>query len=825
MWFKKKKKPVEALAQQELTAPILEPLPVLPEEPAELPEVALEDILNEFGGDPATEEAPEAETAEAEPAAGEADEEPADAELVTEASAEAEPVANETVAMEPLSEEPQEAEPMTDETAVPEAVNDETIVMEPVGDETAVMESVGDESVVMEPVGDETVVMEPVGDETVVMEPVGDETVVMEPVTGDTVVMEPIGGETDDLGDTVRFAPVTGDTIVMEPMGNAAPETDPLGDTVRFAPVTDDTQRAEPFGDGWEPEYEQPIGEYVPPQPISFRPKSRLRELKRKLVAGPERRYYELSERGFGRLQLAIFVSLVVAVLTAGATVFFAFDWIAPERLKLVKFLQLFGMLICTLMGTFELMSGVEDLFKGRFSLNSLLVFSFLACIADGVFCLRDPQRIPCCAAFSVQMTMSLWSAYHRRRTEIGQMDTMRKATRLDSVIECPEYYEGVTGFRRGEGQVEHFMDHYQERSFVDKGTSLYALIALCISVSGAVVVGVLQRSVPLGLQVLATALMASVPGTFFVSTSRPMAILEKRLHKLGTVLCGWKAIDRLNQKAVFPLSHEDLFPATYCSLNGVKFYGDRDPDQVVAYATAVISADGGGLTPLFEQLLASRQGLHHRVENLRLYGGGGIGGEVCGEPVLVGVLEFLKAMGVEVPDGTMVDRAVYVAVDGTLSGVFAVTYEKSRASATGLETLCSYKNLSPVMVTNDFMLTDGFIQDCFDVNTRRMVFPEFNERNRLASVPLSQDAPGLALVTEDGLASFAFAVTGARAVRTASRLGFWVHLLGGVLGMASVITLAVLGATHLLTPVNMLLFQLIWIVPGLLITEWTRSV
>ena len=60
MWFKKKKKPVEALAQQELTAPILEePLPVLPEEPAELPEVALEDILNEFGGESIAEEAME----------------------------------------------------------------------------------------------------------------------------------------------------------------------------------------------------------------------------------------------------------------------------------------------------------------------------------------------------------------------------------------------------------------------------------------------------------------------------------------------------------------------------------------------------------------------------------------------------------------------------------------------------------------------------------------------------------------------------------------------------------------------------------------------
>jgi len=27
----------------------------------------------------------------------------------------------------------------------------------------------------------------------------------------------------------------------------------------------------------------------------------------------------------------------------------------------------------------------------------------------------------------------------------------------------------------------------------------------------------------------------------------------------------------------------------------------------------------------------------------------------------------------------------------------------------------------------------------------------------------------------------------------------------------------------HLLTPVNMLLYQLVWMLPGLMITEWTR--
>jgi hypothetical protein len=36
---------------------------------------------------------------------------------------------------------------------------------------------------------------------------------------------------------------------------------------------------------------------------------------------------------------------------------------------------------------------------------------------------------------------------------------------------------------------------------------------------------------------------------------------------------------------------------------------------------------------------------------------------------------------------------------------------------------------------------------------------------------------------------------------------------------------LAILGNTELLTPANILLYQLVWMIPGLLITEWTRTV
>ena len=664
-------------------------------------------------------------------------------------------------------------------------------------------------------------------DEDMKILPEGSEAVPAAPISGDTMAFTPI------TEDTMTYTPVSGDTMAVELPEqlrtdlpeNGEPAQNFSGDTVRFDPITDEqaARAREPYSEGWEPQYEQPIGEYIPPQPILFHPRSRLRELKRKLVAGPERRYYELSERGFTRMQFAIFFCLLVSVFSAGATVFFQLGMLA-ERVKLVAFLQLFGMLIAALLGTNQLIEGVADLFQKRFSLNSLLVLSFFACIADGVFGLKA-ERIPCCAAFSLQMTMSLWSSYQKLNTEMGQMDTMRKATHLDSIVAAEDYHEGTLGLLRGEGQVEDFMENYNERTAMEKATSIYAIIASLVSIAGGVAAGVLSSSVEFGVQVLATSLLVSVPATYFIAESRPMAILEKRLHKLGTVLCGWSRTAKLAEPVVFPLTHEDLFPAGCIMLNGVKFYGTRDPDQVVAYATAVITADGGGLTPLFDNLLTSRNGRIYEVENMRLYGGGGIGGEVCGEPVLVGMQDFLKSMGVEIPEGTMVNNAVYVAIDGELCGLFAVTTTKTREATQGLSTLCGYRGLRPILVTGDFMLTEDFIHDTFGVNIRRLEMPDFALRAELAAKKPDEDAPALALTTHDGLAGFAFAVTGARSLRTASTLGTVVHMVGGGLGIAMVLVLAILGATGVLIPVNMLLYQLIWMIPGLLITEWTRAI
>lgn len=222
-----------------------------------------------------------------------------------------------------------------------------------------------------------------------------------------------------------------------------------------------------------------------------------------------------------------------------------------------------------------------------------------------------------------------------------------------------------------------------------------------------------------MGIQILSTSLLVAVPASFFLSITRPTAVLEQRLHMVGTVLCGWQGVKGLRNKAIFPLTDTDLFPQGCTKLNGVKFYGSRNPDEVVSCTTSLICQAGGGLVPVFQQLLTSRNGSLQTVESFRNYGGGGIGGMVCGEPVLMGDMAFLQDMGVKIPEGTMVSQAVYAAIDGELCAVYAISYAKMRSSAAGLVTLSSYRRVTPVMVGNDFMLTEEFIRTKFGIKTQ----------------------------------------------------------------------------------------------------------
>ena len=609
------------------------------------------------------------------------------------------------------------------------------------------------------------------------------------------------------------------DTQEFDPVEEVPPEALPTDEPTIVIDLPEESEAPKPAAA--EPAFE--VEEEFIPAPIVFTPRSRLKELKKQLVAGPERRYYELSEMGVGRLQAAILLNLLVVLICGGVTALFALELVPENRMKLVVFSQVLAMLISALLGCNLMLDSLGDLFRGRFTVNTLLTLTFAACLADSVFCLQE-LRVPCCAAFSLEMTMALWARLQKHNTEMAQMDTMRKAVRLHGIVRVENYYEGKDGLLRKEGEVSDFMDTYSKMPSPEVVQSIYAVLSLLICIGISIFAGMLH-GISMGAQILSTSLLVAVPASFFVSISRPMAILEARLHMVGTVLCGWEGVKDLCGKAVFPISDLDLFPQGSTKLNGVKFYGSRNPDEVVSYTASVIHIAGGGLVPVFDQLLGSRSGALYPVQHYRNYGDGGIGGEVDGLPVLVGTMAFLQDMGVEIPEGTMVNQAVYAAVDGELCAVYAISYAKMRSAAAGLVTLCGYRKLKPLKLSGDFMLTESFLRAKFNVKTNRIAFPDRDTCQKLQQHPIDPDEPVLALTTREELVSAAYAITGARALRQATKLGVIIHLIGGTLGLIIMLVLGYLGSTELLTPANILLYQLIWAVPGLLMTEWTRIV
>lgn len=619
--------------------------------------------------------------------------------------------------------------------------------------------------------------------------------------------------ESDDLADTIRLDKPLQSKAEEAPIAQLPPE--------QPTPEEPEAPPQEPDPD-WEPELPPPAPEYTPPQPILFQPNARRKELKKKLVAGPEKRYYRLSELGTGRLQVLLILSAIVAMLCIGSTVLYHLGMVQDNRMKLMVFGQCLAMLFSALFGSFQLIEGVSDLVRKRFSLNTLLVFSFLICCVDGAMCLQTP-RVPCCAPFSLQVFFSLLDTLYRRRTELSQMDTLRRATDLTAIRTGNEKVDGYQVMLRTQGQLEDFWEQYPRPGKAEKLLRFYSLCSLIAAVAVGIVAGILH-GVQVGFQVAAVTVLAATPATFFISHSRPADILEKRFKRTGTLICGWEGMNAASGKVIYPLSHADLFPAGTVKMNGVKYFGTRDPDEVVAYGTALITASQSGLAPLFTQILDSRNCYHLSATQLAFHDGG-ITGDVRGEAVTVGSLSFLREQGIEIPDNLKVTNAVCVAVGQTLCGLFAISYEKTHYAANGLHSLCGYPRLIPTVADGDFLLNAAFMKARFGVNPKRLRIADAQTRQAIAALEPDTLSPAVVLATQDNLSALAYGVTGARSLHRSCYLGLAIHMAGGILGIGIMLALTLLGATWLLTPMHILLYQLIWCVPGLLATEWTRLI
>ncbi len=531
-------------------------------------------------------------------------------------------------------------------------------------------------------------------------------------------------------------------------------------------------------------------------------------------------RHYR-SRSAYTRLR-AIFLTLLtlaaVFLTLAPRLPVAAFEALATG--KAVPTVLLVLMCLCAAASIDIILRAVQQLLTLKFGLELLLAVSFVVCVIDTVAAMLAP-RIPYCAVVCVGFLFCAWSEY---LTCVGSIRALK------IVCDGDEHYavklaRGALGsldcaYKTVE-ETPDYVDALEEPARDAAVMRLYVPLALAMAFVFSVVSSV-RAGTPL-VQMLSACLCAALPVCGFICYSRPFAQISRRLARAGAALCGWSSAKILGGDIGEIVTDSDLYPAGSVSINGVKVYHDYRLETMLLYAATAISRSGSSLAPLFEKL-AEEQGVRlAEVGSFKSYEGGGVGAEIRGDIVLVGSLGFLHLMGVRPPQGTNIRQAVYVAVNGVVAGVIAINYNPSTPVISALQSSVGRRGVSIVGATRDFLISPAMLHAKFRIPTARAEFPPVAERYRLSELTGKDSLETAAVLSRGSILPYSEAIAGARSLKSVVTAGLAVDLFGGLFGLIVVFFLGFGGAIATASAVNLLLFVLIWTVPGLLITMWAK--
>lgn len=467
---------------------------------------------------------------------------------------------------------------------------------------------------------------------------------------------------------------------------------------------------------------------------------------------------------------------------------------------------------------------GLVRLCLGKPGMDSLLGFAVLAAGADALTVVNLAPRegqLPYCGVVSVALAFALRGLYLKRRGARLSCKVAASAQEPYQVTLDQGRWNGRATYSKHAGTVSGFGSQIQADDGARRMFRIAApvLLAACLALSLLASVGKGRpERLPWCLSACFTAAAAFGGGLAY---AKPYFSLVRRLAASGAALAGWEGIEETGRGIL--LTDADLFPPGTVTVNGIKVFGDFSVEKVVAVTATLIRESGCGLDKLFRDLLRAQGGLYRRCSDFACYEGGGVSGVIRDQQVLVGTAAFMTLMEIRLPQGLNVKNAVFCAVDGELAGIFALNYALHPTIAPSLHALIHNK-ISPVLATRDFNILPAMLRQRFKLPVEKMEYPAVERRMELSDPEQEHDPVLTAVLCREGLGPFSEAVVGAQRLRRATRLSCGLICLGCVVGVLLAFYLTVSLAFSSLSAANLLVFQLMWLVPTYLISGWVNQ-
>lgn len=418
-----------------------------------------------------------------------------------------------------------------------------------------------------------------------------------------------------------------------------------------------------------------------------------------------------------------------------------------------------------------------------------------------------DPYVLPACAA----LFFAQWGLARESR---ARYDMYRTAAMSDPPYLVTDTSDGAC---KQEGRIKGFYSDAVRPSLpsIWKTAILPLILVATVVFAGLSSLG--QGRKQDFLLCWSAILSAAASFALPLSWNLPWSALSRRLQKCGCAVAGWAGAEAINRTKTMILTDVDLFPPGTLSLNGIKVFGEEIP-HVVSYAASLVRASGSGLERLFSGLLHSEGGQILELSDFSFYEEGGYSATIHGESVLLGTASFMRKMEVRLPNNLKLHTGLYLSVDRRLAAVFAVKYNVSENVDWALRML-RRNHIVPILAARDPNITPSLLKRKFNRRVR-VRYPKL--ANRLALSEAEQDT-GFphALLLREGLMPYAETVVGCQRLIRAARNGTAIALLGSTAGTLLAFYLTFIKSFALIAPVTLLIFQLLWVLPILLLSGW----
>ncbi|MCI9294334.1 MAG: hypothetical protein HFF48_03810 [Lawsonibacter sp.] len=458
-----------------------------------------------------------------------------------------------------------------------------------------------------------------------------------------------------------------------------------------------------------------------------------------------------------------------------------------------------------------------------KFGMDTMAALACLLTLADGVqLATGESQRLPYTLVCLTGLFFLLHGVYHKRCALRLSCRTAASTATPYRVTLDPEKWNDRGTYAKWSGDNQGYGSQIQTDDGAQRIFRRVCPLLLVGDVTCALMASV-GNDHPERL-IWALSALFTVTAAFGggLAYSRPFHKAARRLAPSGAALAGWPGMSASRRGDCVLITDGDLFPPGYVELNGFKVMAEFPAERVVAYTATLIRDSGSGLTKLFHDQLRSMGGLMRRADSLVCHEGGGLSANIRGEQVLVGSAAFMKLMEVKLPQGLNVKSAVFCAIDRRLAGIFALSYALPDTVFPALESLMLEK-VEPVLATRDFNLIPAMLQQRFKLAADKMAFPPVERRRQLSDPEQDHGDTLTALLCREGLLPFAEAITTAKRLRWAARLGAALCCAASLLGMALAAYLTSVGAYTSLSPLNLLVYMLTWLAPVWFLSGWVH--